>query len=144
MRIVVIPHAQGHTGPVAPRSFLCMPQKQAVDRLAVHIVEHPSGVQTDSLDVVLACKQYMASTVYNQTPFVVMPYATLGMLATTEPPLATARRRAMKPYVDHILKLTPRMRASPYNLFAGADHLDAWVRGTLPLGDSFDVSAVFL
>jgi hypothetical protein len=36
------------------------------------------------------------------------------------------------------------MRASPYNLFVGADHLDAWVRGTLPLGDMFDVSAVFL
>ena len=106
-------HAQGHAGLVAPHSFLFMRRKQAVDRFAVHIVEHPSGLQTDSLDVVLACKQYMASTLYRQTPFVVLPYTALGMLATTEPPLATARRRLMQPYVDHLLKLTPRMRASP-------------------------------
>ena len=96
------------------------------------------------MDVVLACKPYVASAVHSQAPFVVLPHSALSAVMSKRPPVATTKKPMAKQYVDQVLKLTPRLRSSPYRLSASADHLEAWVRGSLPPSGVFDTSAAFL
>ena len=115
-----------------------------MDKVVCVIQEHPAGLPSHPMDVVLACKQYMASVVYRQAPFVALPHSALSALMSKPPPVATTKKPMTKQYVDHVLKLTPRLRSSPYHLSASADHVEAWARGSLPPSGVLDLSLIHI
>lgn len=136
---------QGHTGPSAPHMFTFLRRADAQGGSA-DLVEHPdclAGAAPSPHDVVLFVKRWMASPNYSQAPFVALRAAGLQDLSR-EPPVANELRPMTQKYKQHVLKFVPLLKGPPYDLRLAADHLEAWVQGTLPDMPMHDVSACTL
>lgn len=138
---------QGHTGPRAPHWFHFV-RRSDFQGAAGSLVEHPDcevkGLPAEGNDIVLLCKHWMASTSLGQAPLVVLRAAALRSLPTRCPPMSTELRPLTPQCKRHIDKHVPILASVPYNLHQAAEHLHAWVHGSLENAPPVDVSACFL
>ena len=136
----------GHTGPSAPHVFSFL-RRHACAGICQQMLDHPdcvSGSPQHECDVVLFCKQWMASPLHSQLPLVVFRASAVGDLELDSPPVSVEKRPMTRKYVNHVLKFVPLLRASPYCMVSAADYLEAWVNGVAPHAPLLDISACCL
>ena len=138
------PQLKNHTGPSAPHVF------RFARRVDAEALTARSGLVSPVFpgsphphDVVLFCKQWMASAEYSQMPIVTMPWSAVHHLFRTggAPAIAQASRPLTPAYVSHVRKFLPILRRQPYCLNRAAAHLEGWLNGQLPHAPLLDVSA---
>ena len=135
---------QGHTGPSAPHVFSFRRRGECQTGV---LVEHPdcvAGEPRHGADVIMCCKQWMASPTHSQAPMVVFRARAVQALPSREPCVSSELRPMTSKYKGHIRKFLPTLRRAPYNLCSAADHLESWIQGILVDGLPMDVRACVL
>lgn len=136
-------HLEGLTGPGAPHHLEIV--RRTDSGLSPEEISHgPWNIEPDPDDVILRCKQWMASADYNLSTLLYPRQVGLQLMPVGLPQGLAERREIPAEQISHVENFLPNLRFPLYRMSRCADFLEQWIHRTLPQEDLLDVSVCMI